>query len=106
MDETRLKSLLGEAIAHCYDEEDEFWAIFSALVGRVSYPLQVRIEGEEAILVGMDGAASAPEVGVMARVQRGTGEVVVLLDNVEVVTGDPDRLAWLEVYRYWRGGGR
>ncbi len=106
MDEAGLQSLLAEAIAHCYDEEDEFWAVFSALVGRIAYPVQVRVGGEEATLLGMDGAASAPEVGVMARVQRGEEEIIVPLDDVEAVSGDPDSLAWLAVYRYWRGGER
>jgi hypothetical protein len=74
MDEAKLEALLEEATAHCYDEEDEFWAVFSALLGRVSYPLQARMQGEAVTLVGLDGDASDLEVGVMACVQEGDRE--------------------------------
>lgn len=101
MDETRLKSLLEEATAHCYDEEDEFWGVFSALMGRISFPLQARVAGEGVTLVRMDGHTSTPEVGVMACVQKGDHEEAVALADLEVVDPDPASAEWLAVYRYW-----
>ena len=101
MDEAKLEALLAEATAHCYDEEDEFWGVFSALVGRVSFPLQATVGGETVTLVGMDGHTSAPEVGVMARVQKGGQEESVALADLEAVDPDPASAEWLATYRYW-----
>jgi hypothetical protein len=58
MDEARLEALLKEATAHCYDEEDVFWGMFSALVGRLSLPLQASVRGEAVTFVGLDGPTS------------------------------------------------
>jgi hypothetical protein len=101
MDEAKLKALLEEATAHCYDEEDEFWGMFSALVGRVSFPLQATMRGETVTLVGMDGHTSALEVGVMARVQKGDQEESVALADLEAVDPDPASAEWLATYQYW-----
>jgi hypothetical protein len=108
MDKARLEAMLEEATAHCYDEEEVFWAVFSALMGRVSLPLQARVGGEAVTFIGLDGPASDPEAGIMAIVRRGDQEESVTLGQVEVV--EPDRMSaeWLAVYRYWRekaGGG-
>ncbi|RLC60714.1 MAG: hypothetical protein DRI48_11610 [Chloroflexi bacterium] len=105
MDEEKLTTLLEEATAHCYDEEDEFWAVFSALVGRVSYPLQVSVAGEAATLVGVDGSTSSPETGITARIEKGGEEEPVPLADVEVVDADSESAAWLAMYRYWREKG-
>jgi hypothetical protein len=103
MDEEKLESLLQEATAHCYDEEDQFWAVFSALVGRISFPLQANVSGEAVTCVGLDGHTSAPEVGVIARVQKGDQEESVALADLEAVASDPVSAEWLAVYRYWLG---
>jgi hypothetical protein len=103
MDEAKLKALIEEATVHCYDEEDVFWGVFSALVGRVSYPIQVSVSGETVTLVGLDGHTSAPEVGVIARIQKGDQEETVSLAEVEVVDADPASAEWLAAYRYWLG---
>jgi len=101
MDETRLEALLTEATSHCYDEEDVFWAVFSTLVGRLSFPLQARVAGEAVTFVGLDGHTSAPEEGIMARVQRGDQEETVALAELELVAPDPESAEWLAVYRHW-----
>jgi|YNPBryantNP2012_1023418.scaffolds.fasta_scaffold00253_23 hypothetical protein len=101
MNEARWQALLEEAISHCYDEEDEFWAVFSALVGRVSYPLKAMVDGEEVSLTGLDGAASSPEAGIMARVEKGGVERIVPLECVHVAVSDAGGAEWLHVYRYW-----
>ena len=103
MDEVRLEAMLKEATAHCYDAEEEFWAMFSTLLGRVSLPLQARVGGEAVTFVGLDGPASDPEVGIMAIVRRGDQETSVALGEVEVVEPDRASVEWLAVYRYWRG---
>lgn len=101
MDEARLASLLEEATAHCYDAEDEFWAIFSTLVGRVSYPVACQMGGETVSLLGMDGPTSTPESGVMARIEKGGAEETAPLADLAIVEADPDSAAWLAVYGYW-----
>ena len=54
-------------------------------------------------LVGMDGHTSAPEVGVMARVQKGGQEESVALAALEAVGPDPASAEWLATYRFWLG---
>ncbi|MCP4541502.1 MAG: hypothetical protein GY832_30595 [Chloroflexi bacterium] len=101
MDEAKLKALLEEAIAHCYDEEDEFWGVFSALVGRISFPLQATMQGESITLVGMDGHTSAPEAGIMVHIQEGDQEKSVALIDIEAIDPDAAGAEWLEVHRFW-----
>ncbi len=101
MDEARLKALIGEATAHCYDEEDVFWGMFSALVGRVSYPIPASVSGEAVTLVGLNGHTSAPEVGVIANIKKDDQEESVPLAEVETVDADPASAEWLAAYRYW-----
>ncbi len=103
MDEGKLQALLEEATAHSYDEEDEFWAVFSTLVGRVAYPIPAQVGGEAVTLVGVDGPTSNVDVGVMARVEKGGGEETVPLADVDPVGTDPESAEWLAVYRYWWG---
>ena len=103
MDEAILEALLKEATAHCYDEEDVFWGVFSALVGRFSLPLQASVRGEAVTFVGLDGPTSDPETGVMACVQKGDQEETVPLAELELLDPDPMSAEWLAVYRYWLG---
>ena len=101
MDEAKLEAMFEEATAHCYDEEDVFWAVFSTLVGNLSFPLQARVGGEVVTLVGLDGPTSDPEKGVMVRGSRGDQEETVALAELEVQNPDPVSAEWLAVYRYW-----
>jgi hypothetical protein len=101
-DEAQLEALLNEATAHSYDEEDEFWAVFSALMGRISYPLQAQVGGEAVTLIGLDGPSSTIEAGVMAQVEKGGAQETVPLSELEAADPDPDSAAWLAVYKYWR----
>ena len=101
MDEAKLQAMLEEATSHCYDEEDEFWAVFSALTGRISFPFQARVAGETVTLVGLDGHASGLEAGVMARVRKEGAGRTVSLAELDVLDPDPVSAEWLEVYRYW-----
>ncbi|MCX7683265.1 MAG: hypothetical protein N2508_15085 [Anaerolineae bacterium] len=101
MDETKAEALLKEAISHCYDKEEELWALFSALVGRLPYPLQVTVEGEEASLVGLDEAASGLDVGIMARVDMGGATRLVPLERVQPTANSSESAEWLDAYRYW-----
>jgi hypothetical protein len=102
MDEARLEALLKEATVHSYDEEDEFWGVFSALMGRISYPLQAQAGGEAVTLIGLDGPSSTIEAGIMAQVERGGAQETIPLSELEAVAPDPDSAAWLAMYKYWR----
>jgi hypothetical protein len=101
MDEARLEALLKEATAHCFDEEDEFWGVFSALVRGISLPLQASLSGEAVTFVGLDGRTSNLEAGVMALVRKGNQEEAVPLSELEMLDPDPVSTEWLAAYRYW-----
>lgn len=103
MDEARLEALLEEATVDCYDEEEEFWGVFSTLDSRLSFPLQARLLGETMSLVGLDGERSGLRRGVMARVRKGEKEYTVALSELEIMNPDPVSAEWLAVYRYWMG---
>jgi hypothetical protein len=103
MDEARLEALLTEATAHSYDEEDEFWGVFSALMGRIPYPLEARVGGATVTLIGLDGPSSTLEAGIMAQIEKGGAQDTVSLSELEAVDPDPDSAAWLAMYEYWRG---
>ena len=102
MDEAQLEALLNEATAHSYDEEDEFWGVFSALMGRISYPLEAQVGGQAVTLIGLDGPGSNLEMGIVAQVEKGGAQETVPLSELEAVDPDPDSAAWLAVYKYWR----
>ena len=101
MDEAKLKALLAEATAHCFDEEDEFWGMFSALVRGLSFPLQATVSGEAVTLTGLDGHTSDLQAGVMAQAQIGDQEKSVHLGEVELVDADATSAEWLAAYRLW-----
>lgn len=101
MDEAKLEALLAEATAHCFDEEDEFWGMFSALVRGLSFPLQATVSGEAVTLTGLDGHTSDLEAGVMAQAQVGDEEKSVHLGEVELVDADATSAEWLAAYRLW-----
>jgi site-specific recombinase XerC len=103
MDQAKLEALLGQATAHCYDEEDVFWGVFAALMRELSYPLQARMQGEDVTLVGLDGHTSDLQTGVIALVLKGDQERTVPLSGLEIVDPDPASAEWLATYRYWLG---
>ena len=103
MDEAKIKALLADATAHCFDEEDEFWGVFSALVRGISLPLQASVSGEAVTFVGLDGRTSNPEAGVMALVRKGSQDEAVPLSELEMLDPDPVSTEWLAAYRYWLG---
>ena len=101
MDEAKLKALLAEATAHCFDEEDEFSWMFSALVRGLSFPLQATVAGEAVTLTGLDGHTSNLETGVMAQAKMGDQEKSVHLGEVELMDADATSTEWLAAYRLW-----
>jgi hypothetical protein len=103
MDKAKLEALLAEATAHCFDEEDEFWGMFSALVRGLSFPLPATVSGEAATLIGLDGHTSDLQSGVMAQAQMGDQEKSVHLSEVELVNADATSTEWLAAYKLWVG---
>jgi hypothetical protein len=103
MDNAKLEALLAEATAHCYDEEEEFWGLCEALLVRLSFPLEARMQGEAVTLVGLDDQQSDLQKGVVARVRKGDQEQTVALTELEVPNPDPVSAEWLAAYRYWLG---
>ena len=101
MDEAKLEALLAEATAHCFDEEDEFWGMFSALVRGLSFPLQATVSGGAVTLTGLDGHTSNLQTGVMVQAKVGDQEQSVDLGQVELVDADATSAEWLAAYRLW-----
>ncbi len=58
-DEDRLQELLAEATVDCYDEEEEFWGIWTMLEEELHFPLSASLIGEPVELIGLDGNASS-----------------------------------------------
>lgn len=98
MDQAKLESMLAEATSHCYDAEEEFWAVFCALGLNLSFPLQCRMAGAGATLIKLDEPSSDPDEGVMAVVDQGGQTRTVPLSDVQ-----PAGVDWLEAYHYYLG---
>jgi len=45
MDKARLEALLAEAVVDCYDAEEEFVGVLTALGDQLHFPLQARALG-------------------------------------------------------------
>ncbi len=103
MDEAKLESLLEEAIAHCYDEEEEFWGLFCALQMHLSFPLLAAAQGADVEIVGLDEPGSGLQQGVMVRINEGGQEQTASLSELEFAAPDPASAEWLAAYRYWWG---
>jgi hypothetical protein len=101
MDEAKLESLLGEATVQCYDQEEEFWGVFCALISRVSFPLQANVAGETVDVVGLDEPSSGLDQGVMTRVSKGGQEQKMALSELDIVDPDAASAEWLAVYKHW-----
>lgn len=101
MGEERIEALIEEAVTHCYDAEEAFWAMFCFLQARLCLPLEASVRGKGVTLVGLDEPSSDPQRGMMARVRSGDGEDTVALAELELVDPDPVSADWLAAYRHW-----
>ena len=104
MDEAKIEAILEKATAHCFDDEDELWAVFAGLLKGLSLPLQGLVHGESVTLIELDGRTSDLRVGVMARVRQAEQERSVALADLEPVDPDPSSAQWLAAYRHWMAG--
>ncbi len=101
MDEAQLESLIEEATAHCYDDEEAFWGVFCTLQMRLTFPLQASVGGETVTLVGLDEPSSGLQQGVMARVRKDDQDEIIALAELELLDPDPASAEWLAAYRLW-----
>ena len=101
MDEAQLESLIEEATAHCYDDEEAFWGVFCTLQMRLTFPLQASVGGETVTLVGLDEPNSGLQQGVMARVRKDDQDEIIALAELELLDPDPASAEWLAAYRLW-----
>jgi hypothetical protein len=105
MDKTRLEALLAEAVVDCYDEEEEFVGVLTALGDQLNFPLLARALGDDVTVIGLNDSRSDLRRGIVARVRKAGREYNVALSELEFVNPDAASAEWLEVYRYWLGEG-
>lgn len=103
MDQKRLAELLEEATVDCYDEEEEFWGVFTTLDDNLEFPLQARALGNVVEVVGLDGNRSNLRRGILAIVRQGEQEYPIGLAELDLIDPDPAGAEWLAMYRYWLG---
>ena len=101
IDQDRLRELLEEATMDCYDEEEEFWGIFSTLDDSLIFPLQAKALGESVDVMGLDSSRSSSRRGVMALVRKGDQDYPMALAELEFVDPDSESAEWLAMYKYW-----
>jgi len=103
MDPERLEELLAQATVDCYDEEEEFVGVLTALSEGIGFPLRAKALGDLVEVLNLDDRASSLRRGILAIVRKGGKEYRVALSELELVDPDPVSAEWLEVYRYWLG---
>ena len=103
MDQKRLAELFEEATVDCYDEEEEFWGVFTTLDDRLEFPLQAKALGNVAEVVGVDANRSSLRRGILASVRQGKQEYLIDLAELELIDPDPASAEWLAMYWYWLG---
>ncbi len=100
-DEERLQALIDEATVDCYDEEEQFWGILTALGDQLDFPLAATLIGEQVELIGIDGNASSAHRGIVARVLYKDLVYSVSLADLQITDADSRSAEWLAAYRYW-----
>ena len=99
--EERLRELVDEATVDCYEEEEEFWGMLTALGDELTFPLTATLIGESVLLIGVDGEASSAHRGIVARVSHKGQEHSVSLADLQISDTNTHNADWLAAYHYW-----
>ncbi len=99
--EERLRELVAEATIDCYDEEEEFWGMITALGDELGFPITASLIGERVELIGIDSKASSSHRGIVARVRYKNQEYSVSLADLQISDANSHNIAWLAAYHYW-----
>ena len=101
MDEARLKALVAEATAGCYDEHEAFLSMLATLNDRLQFPIEARMHGEEVIITGLDEYGSNVRRGILAVVELFDESYRFPLTDLAIEGAKPTNAEWLVAYRYW-----
>jgi hypothetical protein len=96
-----LQALIDEAIVDCYDEDEQFWGMLTALGDELEFPLAVILIGEQVELIGLDNNASLPPRGIVAQVQHKGQIYSVSLADLQIMDINLRSAEWLAAYHYW-----
>ncbi|MCP4418266.1 MAG: hypothetical protein GY805_16715 [Chloroflexi bacterium] len=99
--EERLRELVDEATVDCYDEEEQFWGILTALSDELDFPITATLIGEQIELIDIDGTSSSSHRGIVARVRHKGQEYCVSLANLQISDTNSHNVEWLAAYHYW-----
>ncbi len=99
--EERLRELVDEATVDCYDEEEQFWGMLTALGDALDFPIAATLIGEKVELIDVDGTSSSAHRGIVARVRHKGQEYSVSLADLQISDTNAHNVEWLAAYRYW-----
>lgn len=99
--EERLRELVAEATIDCYDEEEQFWGMLTALDDELDFPIAATLIGERVELINIDGASSSSHRGIVARVHHKDQEYSVSLADLQINETNSHNSEWLAAYHYW-----
>ncbi len=99
--EERLRELIDEATVDCYDEEEQFGGMITALGDELDFPITATLIGESVELIDIDSQASSPHRGIVARVRHKNKEYSVSLADLQISDANAHNVEWLDAYHYW-----
>jgi hypothetical protein len=102
----RLEKLAEEATTDCYNEYETFCGWACTLDDKLPLPLECRVFGEKAMLVGVETDESG--MAVLGVIRKGRERIRMPVQDVKLAEAKPSgksakAIEWLEAYRYWLG---
>jgi len=104
-DKSELQELLEEATVDCYDEDEQFWGLFTVMDESLPFPFPATVVGEAVSVLDLDGKHSSMFGGIHARVRRGDKEYTASLTSLNAEKASAEVAKWLAVYGYWASLG-
>ncbi len=102
IDEAHMQALLDEAIMDCYDEEDAFVRLVTALGDHITFPLMAELAGPmistRVKVLGLVAADSNLRWGIQAWVRRNGKEYQASLADLDFDDLDETSAEWLAMY--------
>lgn len=98
--DSRLRKMIGEAIADAHDEQEAVMGFAGMIQEKVSCPFVARVVGEEVQVTGFVEGEGTDLVAICVRNGR---EHRIHAVAIEWAGKPPKGSGWIEAYRLWRG---
>jgi hypothetical protein len=98
--DARLKAMIEEATADCYNEEEQATGLFTMIEENLTVPFETRVFGVSVTVTSLDLTDSIQIVATCCR--DGLRQAIPILD-LPLPTPPPAGTDWIDAYRRWLG---